>query len=83
MRRLQSKADEVRKAYGQQVADAEDHWEGNQLHFGFTTMGMKIKGQMTVEPAAVAVAADIPMMAMMFKGPIERRVQEELGKVLA
>ena len=83
VRRMQEKADEVKKSFGNDVSNAFDRWNGNQLDFGFTSMGMNVKGNMAVEEADVKVRVELPMVAMMFKGMVEKRVREELGKLLA
>jgi hypothetical protein len=83
LRRIKGQSDVVRSAYQAQVSDAHDEWEGNTLNFRFDVMGFHVQGSMTVEPAEVNVTTELPMMAMMFKGPIERRAREELEKLLA
>jgi hypothetical protein len=82
LQRLKDKADTVKKSFASDVSNAFDRWEGNQLEFGFTTAGMNIKGSMVVEESAVQVNVDVPLVAMMFKGMVERRVRDELGQVL-
>jgi hypothetical protein len=83
MARIKEKAASVRQTYQDQVAGASDSWDGNKLNFAFTAMGIQIQGNMVVEAQEVQIGVDVPMMAMMFRGPIERRVREELEQLLA
>jgi hypothetical protein len=83
VRRIREKASEVRQANQDKVSDARDEWEGNKLSFAFSVMGMQISGTCEVEPSEVRIDVDVPLMAMMFRGPIERRAREELDQLLA
>jgi putative polyhydroxyalkanoate system protein len=82
VRRLKEKAGAVKNSYATQVRDAEDRWEGNTLTFGFSAMGFRIAGTVAVEPAEVRVTAQLPMLALAFKGAIERRIRGELEELL-
>lgn len=81
--RLRAKLDSVRNEYGGQVSDFQQEWQENELAFGFSAVGMKIAGIVSVEPSNVRVAAELPFAAAMFKGLIEQRIREELNTVLA
>ena len=83
LRRLKEKFHAVHQAYGAQVSDLRETWEGNVLSFGFKAMGMKVAGTVTVEDGQVRLAADIPLAALMFRGLIEQRIRQELGALLA
>jgi len=82
-RRLKQRYDAVKAEQGGQVKDLEEHWDGQTLRCRFRAMGLKVAGSVTVQPAAVQVDAELPLAALMFKGFIESRVREELGKLLA
>ena len=81
--RIKEKAISVRQNFQNQVANATDAWEGNKLNFAFVAMGFQVKGSLTVEPHELQIGVDVPMMAMMLRGPIERRMREELEQLLA
>lgn len=81
--RIKQKAAAIRQTYQNQVAGASDEWEENKLTFAFAAMGIQVKGNLVVEPHEVQIGVDVPMMAMMFRGPIERRAREELEQLLA
>jgi putative polyhydroxyalkanoate system protein len=82
-RRLKEKFSVVREKFGGQVNGLSETWDGDQLNFGFSAMGMKIAGTVTVGESDVRMAADLPFAAMMFKGTIESRIRGELGDLLA
>ena len=81
--RLKQKFSSIKETYKDQVSDLEEEWNGNVLNFRFTTYGVTIKGDVTAAPSDVKVKADLPMVAMMLKGTIERQISEQLGKLLA
>ncbi len=83
LRRLRDKLESVRDQFGGQVSDFREEWCDNELAFHFSAVGMQIAGKVSVEPANVKVAADLPFAAAMFKGLIEKRVRDELDAVLA
>lgn len=81
-RRLKAQIDFVRHTYGDQASDVEETWDGHMLTFGFTAYRMKISGRVASEPDQVAVNAELPVMAMMFKGAIEKQIRDQLTKLL-
>ena len=46
-------------------------------------MGMAVSGRVAVGPEKVKLDADLPLAAMFFKGAIEDRLRQEVGRVLA
>lgn len=83
IRRLEEKFSQARQAYQNRVSDLREEWHGDTYTFGFIAMGMKVAGTIQVTAAAVKVATDLPLAAMLFKKPIEQRVRQELGTLLA
>jgi hypothetical protein len=82
--RLKERFHEAKDEFAGQVTDFEENWEGDHvLHFKFKAMGMKVEGTTTVEEKNVNVAANLPMAAMMLKGMIEKRLTEEMQRILA
>lgn len=82
-RRLREKFDAVRGSFGGQVSDLVETWNDSRLDFGFSTMGMKVAGNVTVGEQDVQMSADLPFAALMFKGMIESRIRSELDQLLA
>lgn len=59
------------------------HWQGDKL--AFDTPGGTAKGTtgvVTIEDGKVHLAIDLPLRLRIFKGPVEKRLNEELDKVL-
>ena len=83
VRRVQQLAQRATAAYQGQVKDLQQHMEGNQGTFSFSIMGMKISGQVQVEPDQVRVEVDLPLAAMMVKGRIENELKKHLQELLA
>lgn len=82
-RRLRQRFDAIKAEYRENVQELEDRWEGNTLQCRFHASGIRVAGTVTAEPSAVTIDADLPLRAALFKGIIERRVRDELGKLLA
>ena len=66
----------------QQVSDLEQSWQGNDLHFGFKTFGIQIRGVGAVSSDQLQVSGDLPFSAMMFKGKIESEIEKVLTGLL-
>ena len=81
--RLESFLDAVTEKYKDQISEIDGSWNENVLSFAFTTFGIKINGQITVEEDKVTVDGELPFAAMMFKGKISSGIQEALEKTLA
>ena len=67
----------------QQVSDLEQSWQGNDLHFGFKTFGIQIRGVGAVSADQLQVSGELPFSAMMFKGKIEAEIQKVLADLLS
>lgn len=81
--RLKERLNKAKHKFGQEVSDLEEQWDGNVLSFGFTTLGVKIRGTVTSAESEVAVAAKLPYAAMLFRRAIERQIRNELESILA
>jgi len=75
--------DRMKSHYEGQIKDMEQTWtEDDVMEFSFKTVGVKIKGNMDVQPDKVFVTGDLPFAAMLFKGRIESSIRDELAKCL-
>jgi hypothetical protein len=83
MRRLRERADAVKASYQAHLTDFEETWESDSLACRFRTMGQKFQGTLTAMSGEVQIQMSLPIMAMMFRGMIETKVREELGKLFA
>ena len=81
--RLKEQFDEVKDKFAQHVSELVEQWDGNVLSFGFTTLGVQIQGTVTAGESEVRVAAELPYAAMLFRSTLEKRIRDQLGKVLA
>lgn len=80
--KLQRFAEAMQSKFQDQVSDLEQNWEGDDLVYGFKTFGIKIGGKIGVQPDKLAVEADIPLTAMMFKGKIESEMRGQLERLM-
>jgi hypothetical protein len=81
--RLQTLLAKVKHRYGDQVSNLREAWSENVLDFGFTTYGIGIQGNVTVDESEVRLDGQIPFAAMMFKGKIEQALRDAMNKALA
>jgi hypothetical protein len=81
-RRLKERVAAARQSYQHQVSGFEEKWSDSRLDFRFSTMGITVKGHVTSAEAEVRVHADLPLVALPFRGTIEKQVREELRKLL-
>lgn len=82
LRRLKEKVELVQQTYGSPAVELELEWTENVLQFKVRVMGMRIGGTATVEASEVCVHAEIPLSAIPFRGMVERRVKDELARML-
>ena|SRR5690606_31297836 len=80
--RIQKMLGELKKEHGDSISDLSESWSGNTGDFSLTAMGMKISGQLAVQPNDVALNANIPFAAVPFKGQIEKLIRDEAEKLL-
>ena len=83
LERMKQKALAVVQQYAGQVRDLKQQWNESVLSFSFAAMGMGIKGAVAVEPSTVTFTADVPLLAMAFRGTLERQVRDEVNRLLA
>jgi hypothetical protein len=81
--RIQRMLGEMKQQYGNQVTDLNETWNGNTGEFSMTAMGMKISGNVAVEPGEVKLNGNIPFAAVPFKGQIEKLIREQATQLLA
>ncbi len=83
VQRLQNRFDELKAEHGHQLQGFEGQWEGNRLSCTFSTLGINVRAEVTIEPSQVTIDTELPLMAMMFKGAIQQQIRNELDQVLA
>jgi hypothetical protein len=81
-RRLKEKFAAARAEYQGQVSNFSEEWQDHTFSFGFHALGMAVTGTVAVEDAKVKLATNLPLAAAFFKGAIEERLRQEVGKLL-
>lgn len=66
----------------EQVRDMEQRWEGDHLHFSFSTSGVSISGRIIVEEMHARVEGKLPFAAVLFRGRIEQEIRDRLERLL-
>ena len=83
VQRLRDRAELIKRLYQEKVTDLTETWQSDSLACSFRTMGQKFHGTLKAVPGEVQIEMTLPFLAMMFRGTIESKVREELGKMLA
>jgi hypothetical protein len=83
VRRITAAIEAAKKEHGAKLRNFDGQWNGATYSCGVNVMGVDIRSTVAVEPAAANVHVELPMLALMFKGAIEKGIRDELGKVLA
>ena len=81
--RLKGFVDHVQKQYEDEISAVDGAWTDHVLIFSLTTNGITIKGALAVEADKARVEGQLPLLAMPFKGMIEKSIAGELGRALA
>jgi hypothetical protein len=81
-RRLKEKFAAASAEYQGQVSNFRQEWRDHTFSFGFHALGMAVTGTVAVEDAVVKLVTQLPLTASLFKGVIEERLRQEVGKLL-
>jgi hypothetical protein len=82
LERIKKLLSEAKKNYGNQIENLQETWEGNTGQFSFSAKGFDLSGSLTVQPNTIELRGDVPFAVSLFKGKIERMIQETAGKLL-
>jgi hypothetical protein len=81
---LKSKIATALQEHSNAVRDFTERWtDDHTMEFAFKTMGLSVSGLLKSLPGKVSVETTVPLAAMMIKGMIESRLNDEIGKILA
>lgn len=83
MSRIRTIVEEIRSKHGHQVSNLQEEWSESAVAYSFSAMGFSASGNMQVAGEAVHIESKIPLAAMMFRGQIEDRIKNELGRLLS
>ena len=82
LRRIRSEIENLKREYGDKVGDLRDSWRDDTYLFEGVTHGCGGSGVILVKPSQIEIAANLPWLAVPFKGRIEAEIRERLGKLL-
>lgn len=80
--RVQRLLVEAKPKLADKVTIEEERWEGDILHFAFTTQGQHISGTLAVGDKEYKLDAKLPLMMRMFEGRIEKMIEEQSKQML-
>ncbi len=80
--RVKKVIDGVRPELAGKAIIEEERWEGDTLHFAFTTQGQHISGQLVVADREFDVTAKLPLMLRFFEGKIQKAIEEQVKAVM-
>ena len=81
--RLKGFVERAQERFGEHVSSVDGRWTDNVLDFALTVTGMNIKGTLTVEESRVRVAGSLPLIAMPFRGKVEKSIADEIRQELS
>ena len=65
------------------IDSMEGTWNGNNLTFELTVMGMKVSGTLTVSDDVIEIQGTMPFALSLMRGRMEKTMEQELRKLLA
>ena len=82
LRRIRGEIEDLRIEYGDKVGDLRDSWRDDTYLFEGVTHGFAVSGVMLVKPSQIEIAANLPWLAMPFRGRIEAEIRQRLRSLL-
>jgi predicted NBD/HSP70 family sugar kinase len=82
LRRIRGEIENLKREYGERVGDLRDSWRDDTYLFEGLTHGFAVSGVVLVKPSQIEIAANLPWLAMPFKGRIEAVIRERLSSLL-
>ena len=82
LRRVKQMAVDMFQQYGEHLHNVKEDWRDNSYAFSFGVLGMAINGSVVVEPSEIKLAAHVPLLALPFRGAVEKKAREELTELL-
>ena len=82
LRRVQGEIESLKVQFGDTVGDLRDSWRNDTYLFEGMTMGVSVSGVILVKASQIEIAANLPWLAMPFKGRIETVIRERLRTLL-
>jgi hypothetical protein len=82
LRRVQGEIESLKSEYGDKITGLRESWSNNTYAFEGAGGGFTVPGSVTVGPTQVEIQAELPWLAIPFKGRIEAVIRERLMNVL-
>ena len=82
MRRIRGEIEDLKIEYGDKVGDLRDSWRDDTYLFEGVTNGFAVSGVTLVKPSQIEIAANLPWLAMPFRGRIEAEIRQRLRSLL-
>ncbi len=83
LRRLKARLAAALAKHQGRFHNFREEWRDHSGSFSFDAMGMSVAGAVAVEPDRIALTADLPFAAALFRGAIEQRLRGEIADMLA
>ena len=78
LRRIRGEIEDLKREYGDKVGSLRDSWNNDTYVFEGVTQGFAVSGMILVKLSHIEIAANLPWLAMPFKGRIEAAIWERL-----
>ena len=82
LRRVQGEIESLKIEFGDKVGDLRDSWRNDTYLFEGVTKRFAVSGVILVKPSEIEIAANLPWLAVPFKGRIETVIRERLMSLL-
>ena len=74
---------ELKKQYGESIANMKETWHEDSAVFSFHLMGFAVSGHLHVNAAQVSLEGELPFFALPFKSKIEKTIAEKAQTLLS
>lgn len=81
--KLDQMTEMMERFYGDKIKNLQCDWDADIMNVSFEAMGFKISSKLCVEDEVVNVESKLPLAALPFKGMVQSKITETLGKALS
>jgi Putative polyhydroxyalkanoic acid system protein (PHA_gran_rgn) len=82
LRRIRSEIENLKREYGDKITSFRESWSNNTYAFEGVGRGFTVPGAVTVGSSQIEIQAELPWLAIPFKGRIEAVIRERLISLL-
>jgi hypothetical protein len=80
--RIKKMLNKIKDENPDKISEVKEQWTGYTGEFSFTAQSFLFYGKITVEPFQIKLDAELPLVAMIFKGKIEETIRKEAERLL-